>query len=682
MSESAVGTRNTDVRLFRGVLFPFLGSMNLAITLLIGVAVASVVGMVIQQNQPYDDYVLQFGPFWFQVLRDLGLYNVYSAGWFVSILGFLVISTSVCVTRNTPGIIREIRDFRVGVKVKSLRLMRQHVERDVGVDAEAAMARAQRLMTNYGYRVRTAKEGDSQVLAGMKGASNRLGYLLTHVGLVVILLSGLIDGNLPLQISMALHGLKLETKNVSASQVPAQSRLHPGTMSFRGDVNLPVGSSTDAVFLRMGKGYLEQMLPFVLTLKKFTVERYPEGQPKDFVSEVVLHDPKNGKTIRAKVSDNHPLRYDGYAIYQTSFGDGGSLVRFKRWSLTDGKSEPFSGNVFNHYEVHAANGGLRVELDNFRMFNIQHAFTRDPHKPVENRGPSVTFKVRKPDGVAREYVNYFVPQKLHGRLYFVSGVRTSPAKPYRFLTIPVGPNGGVHTFMKMVSALHDKATRQQAAEHTAANVAAVLGPGGEGMNAHLASSVGRLLDDFSNGGYEAVLEDVHRDVPTGKQAAVAGAFMRVLNLAIEQLYAGVVDGGHDVAMTTKQMDWLQAALPALAVLHLYGAPFYLQPTGFHQIEASGLQVTHYPATGVAFFGSAMLMIGILLMFFVSHRQVWVRVEPRPGNEGGAKVLLAGTSNRHKREFAHHFELLDSVLFARLGVKDGSGEHMASNGKEC
>ena len=35
------------------VLLEFLGSMNLAITLLVVVAVASVIGTVLQQNQPY-----------------------------------------------------------------------------------------------------------------------------------------------------------------------------------------------------------------------------------------------------------------------------------------------------------------------------------------------------------------------------------------------------------------------------------------------------------------------------------------------------------------------------------------------------------------------------------------------------------------------------------------------------
>ena len=85
-------------------LFLFLGSMELAITLLLTLAIASVIGTVLQQNQPYADYVIKFGPFWFEVFEQLGLYDVYSSIWFIAILALLVISTSVCVIRHFPAI--------------------------------------------------------------------------------------------------------------------------------------------------------------------------------------------------------------------------------------------------------------------------------------------------------------------------------------------------------------------------------------------------------------------------------------------------------------------------------------------------------------------------------------------------------------------------------------------------
>lgn len=644
-------------RSLAGVWLRFLGSMNLAITLLVAVAVASVIGMVIPQNQPFPDYVLQFGPFWFQVFHALGLYNVYSSAWFVAILAFLVISTSVCVVRNVPGMLREMIRFRTNVQAKSLRQMRDLAERDTAVEMQIVLARAERLLRNRGWRLRVLRQGGTVMLAAVKGASNRLGYLLTHIGLVVILLSGVIDGNLPVQIAMAMQGLHVDTQmDVPASQVPADSRLGPGTVAFRGDVTVPVGDSTDVVFLKFGKGYLVQDLPFTLTLKDFTVERYRSGPPKDFVSRVLVHDAATGQTVHATISDNHPLMFHGYDIYQTSFGDGGSRLQFKVWRFTNGGERTMQGDVFQNYPLKGGAQPLMLDLVNFRRFNIIGT-------QADDRGPSFTYKIRRPDGVAMEYLNYMRPQKIDGRLYYLSGVRSSPAQDYRFLRIPVGPEGGVRHFMQLAAALHNPEARHKAADATAVQAAQAMGKESPAVEQRTTAAVNRLLNLFAAGGLNAIYADIRTRVPKAKQAGVAAASMQIVDQSLLNLYRQVLwkDGGK--GMTPKDVAWLQAAIPALGVLPQYSAPFYLQLTGFHQVLASGLQVTHYPATTAAFLGAAMLMLGIVLMFFVPYRRLWLRLEPRA--DGGTYLLMAGTSNRHAMDFSRQFRQLHEKLFARL-----------------
>ncbi len=102
--------------------------MNLAITLLVAIAVASVIGTVLQQNQPYADYVLKFGPFWFEVFGWLGLYDVYGTAWFIGILAFLIVSTSACLYRQVPAMLREMTRFRTQVQLHSLRGFHQRAE--------------------------------------------------------------------------------------------------------------------------------------------------------------------------------------------------------------------------------------------------------------------------------------------------------------------------------------------------------------------------------------------------------------------------------------------------------------------------------------------------------------------------------------------------------------------------
>jgi len=54
-------------------------------------------GRCLKQDDPYPNYVNQFGPFWADIFRSLGLYTVYGTWWFIIILLFLVVSVSLCV---------------------------------------------------------------------------------------------------------------------------------------------------------------------------------------------------------------------------------------------------------------------------------------------------------------------------------------------------------------------------------------------------------------------------------------------------------------------------------------------------------------------------------------------------------------------------------------------------------
>ena len=86
-------------------LYELFSSMRFAISLLTLLAIASVIGTVLKQNEPYPNYVVEFGQFWFTGFEWLGLFDVYHSSWFLLILAFLVLSTSLCIWRNAPGLI-------------------------------------------------------------------------------------------------------------------------------------------------------------------------------------------------------------------------------------------------------------------------------------------------------------------------------------------------------------------------------------------------------------------------------------------------------------------------------------------------------------------------------------------------------------------------------------------------
>ena len=69
-----------------------------------------------------------------------------------------------------------------------------------------------------------------------------------------------------------------------------------------------------------------QYLPYAVTLKKFSHDKYAGTEiPKNFSSLVHLSNPTTREERDVLIYMNQPLRYDGKAFYQASFGKGDTL---------------------------------------------------------------------------------------------------------------------------------------------------------------------------------------------------------------------------------------------------------------------------------------------------------------------------------------------------------------------
>ncbi len=93
-----------------------------------------------------------------------------------------------------------------------------------------------------------------------------------------------------------------------------------------------IGLGAPQSFTHEGRTYAlgirprRQYLPFALTLKKFSHDLYPGTDiPKNFSSLVRLTNPFRGETRDVLIYMNQPLRYEGRAFYQASFGKGDKL---------------------------------------------------------------------------------------------------------------------------------------------------------------------------------------------------------------------------------------------------------------------------------------------------------------------------------------------------------------------
>ncbi|CAN8142503.1 cytochrome c biogenesis protein [uncultured Thiomicrorhabdus sp.] len=202
----------------------FLGSMNLAVTLLVMLSIASVIGTVLQQNQSFQDYIIKFGPFWTEVFNSLGLFQVYGAAWFILVLVFLLISTSVCVARNGPGFMKDMKQFSEKLSQTAIKHQTNNRQFNTDISLDDQQKVAQLVLEKHGYKTKIHQRDDGSVtVAGLKGSWNRLGYIFTHISIIVICLGALLDSNLLLKYRELTGDLIPETRTVSLDQIPKTS---------------------------------------------------------------------------------------------------------------------------------------------------------------------------------------------------------------------------------------------------------------------------------------------------------------------------------------------------------------------------------------------------------------------------------------------------------------------------
>jgi cytochrome c biogenesis protein len=679
-----------------------VSSMRFAISLLTLIAIASVIGTVLKQNEPMPNYVNQFGPFWFEVFAKLGLYTVYSAWWFLLIMSFLVLSTSLCLIRNAPKMMKDMRSWRENVREQSLRNFHHRAE---WTSAAPRAALAQQLVNHIvasGYKVKLVEKDNATLIAAKQGAANKWGYIFAHSAIVIICIGGLLDSDLPIRFQQWIYGKTPFAGNGIIAQIPEQHRLGLGNPTFRGNTLIPEGASSNTAIISQQNGVLIQELPFTIQLKKFVVDYYSTGMPKLFASEVVVRDHETGKTFPATIKVNEPLIYKGIAVYQSSFDDGGSKLKLAGYPMIGGERYAFDmeGEVGSSTPLGNSKGAeYTVEWSGFRPFNVENmaqsgqdvravnsnqsfnekfsagldkrlgsAAKNAKNKDLKNVGPSVQYKLRDKTGQAHEYHNYMVPVLVDGAYVFLTGMRNSPSEAFRYLRIPADDNDTVEEWMRLRAALLNPELRAQAAQRYAQRTMPNARDDAEKLRGQLQQSALKGLSIFAGdgkeSGYLAVSKFIEQ-VPAAEQEKAADIFMKILNGSLWELWqaAREKEGLKPVEADEKHARFLQLATNAYSDAFFYGAPVYLQLKEFNEIKASVLQVTRSPGKNVVYFGCLLLVLGVFSMFYIRERRLWIWVRTEQGAEDGSKshALMAMSSQRKTLDFEKEFEALKARL---------------------
>ena len=265
-------------------LWNFFASVRLTVVVLISLAVLSVIGTLIPQNQSPAEYFDAFGPFLYEVMTTLDIFDMYHSWWFQFLILMLVVNIIIC------SIDRLHRTWRIifpGTASFNLEQFRQRKSRlDFKVNATAPQ-----LQVSYKKQVEKAfgtcrleNQDKGYAITVEKGRWTRLGVYGVHLSVVVLLIGGLI-----------------------------------GSMSgFDGYVNILEGESTSTIQLRNTGASM--VLPFSIRCDDFQVQYYEGTQrPKEYRSSLTILE--NGQPVLKKdIVVNDPLHYRGITIYQSSFG--------------------------------------------------------------------------------------------------------------------------------------------------------------------------------------------------------------------------------------------------------------------------------------------------------------------------------------------------------------------------
>ena len=678
-----------------------LSSMRFSISLLTIICIASIIGTVLKQNEPINNYVNQFGPFWAQVFGAASLTTVYSAWWFMLILAFLVISTSLCVSRNIPKIMTDWKVYKEGMREQSLKAFGHTAQATLNETPNDAAQRIGQMLAQGGWNVKLQERNNGWMVAAKAGRVNKLGYIAAHSAIVLVCIGGLLDGDLIVKAQMLWNGKTAFSGGGMISDVKPEHRLSTSNPTFRANILVAEGAQSSTAILNQGSGVLIQDLPFSIELKKFVVEHYSTGMPKLFASDIVIHDKETGEKKSARVEVNHPVNYKGVEIYQSSFDDGGSTVKLKSVPLSNAaKSFEVEGVIGNSTKLqNGKNDTLTLEFAALRVLNVENfgkegagqngsavdvrkvdlresidsklgaANKIKTSKELRNVGPSVTYKLRDAAGQAKEFHNYMLPIKMGDAdtdiPVYLLGIRENAADAFRYLRVPADDKGGMDEFMRLRAALLDPAKRDLAVAKYAEKAAGADRPQ---MAQQLALSASKAMGLFSGtapiaepsiepatAGLQAVADFIEKNVPEAEREKASEVLIRILNgtlLELVQITRAEV-GLKPLELDQKTQAYMMQSVLSLSDATIYPAPMAFMLKDFTQVQASVFQVARAPGKNIVYLGCFFLILGVFAMLYIRERRVWVWLSPK-GELSQASMALS--TNRKTmdgdKEFGH------------------------------
>lgn len=266
-------------------LWDFFCSLKLTMFLLISLAVISIIGTIIPQGAPPQEYLQTISQNKLKLYQTIGFFDMYHSWWFILLLSLLSVNLIACSIKRLPHIWKTITQ-PVMVMGDSLEKTLSNVSTITTLgDAATLRDRLTAVLKAEFAAPMITEEGGAFHLFAQKSPWARLAVYTVHLSVLIIFIGAIIG---------SLFG-------------------------YKGYVNINEGQTVSNFMSRSGK---EINLDFAVSCEKFSVAYYPNGAPKEFKS--ILTVLENGRPVagydRVPVIVNDPLSYKGITFYQSSYG--------------------------------------------------------------------------------------------------------------------------------------------------------------------------------------------------------------------------------------------------------------------------------------------------------------------------------------------------------------------------
>ncbi len=251
--------------------------------LLLSIALTSIVGTIIPQNQNPADYFRAYGDFLYRLFNVLDIFDMYHSWWFQFMLVLLTMNILVCSIDRLSATWKIVFAKNPSFNLSRFRNLSQK-ETFSGNQPPNELKKSYEpfISKRFGYtKVEETEKG--LCIFAEKWRWTRLGVYTVHLSVILLLLGGLIGS----------------------------------IFGFKGYVNIPEGEAVNRI-RTMPSGKIRP-LGFEIKCNSFNVSFYANGAPKEYRSSLTILE-KGHPVYKKDIIVNDPLRYKGYSIFQSSYG--------------------------------------------------------------------------------------------------------------------------------------------------------------------------------------------------------------------------------------------------------------------------------------------------------------------------------------------------------------------------